>query len=290
MPSVVSLRQVHKNYGSHEVLKGVSFEVGPGDVVILLGPNGAGKTTTFNLMLGRQTPTSGEVRLMGQDPSRHYARKRIGVTPQESDFPKHLLVRELVGLVRSHYADPMTADTVRDDFLLQEIWSRQAGGLSGGQRRRLGLALAFCGNPDTIFLDEPTTGLDYLARKNLWSRVQSMAKSGKTFFLTTHYLEEAEALSTKVLVLRGGKLIYSGTADAFRKLAPFRRVRVWMPKPVRLEAASACEPQDDHFVFYTPNSDALVKELVRRDIEFTDLQVLPATLEDALDHVQAVQA
>jgi ABC-2 type transport system ATP-binding protein len=206
-----ALRAVSKRFRETLALDTVDLEVETGEIVALLGPNGAGKTTALSLLLGLRRPDSGSAELFGANPCRPAARASIGVTPQESGFPPTLRVREIVDLVRAHFADPAPAAELLDRFGLAQIGRRQAGGLSGGQRRRLAVALAFAGRPRALFLDEPTTGLDVEARLAVWREIGEYAAAGQTVLLTTHHLEEAEALATRVLLLARGRIVAEGS-------------------------------------------------------------------------------
>ncbi len=206
-----ALRGVSKRFGETAALDGVDLELRTGEVLALLGPNGAGKTTALSILLGLRRPDSGRAELFGEDPRHAAARVAIGVTPQESGFPPTLRVREIVDLVRAHFPNPASAAELLDRFGLAEIGRRQAGGLSAGERRRLSVALAFAGNPRALFLDEPTAGLDVEARRSVWREVQRYAACGQTVLLTTHHLEEAEALASRVVVLARGRIVADGS-------------------------------------------------------------------------------
>ncbi len=205
-----ALRGVTKSFGNLRALDDVHLELQAGEVLALLGPNGAGKTTAISLLLGLRRPDTGQAELAGTDPRRPEARTGIGVTPQEVGFPPTLRVGEIVDLVRVHFADPAPHDELLERFGLAGVSRRQVGGLSGGERRRLSVALAFAGRPQVVFLDEPTTGLDVESRRAVWNEVQGFAASGGTVLLTSHYLEEAEALARRVVLLARGRIAAEG--------------------------------------------------------------------------------
>ena len=216
-----ALRTVTKRFGDTAALESVDIEVPAGEVLALLGPNGAGKTTALSLLLGLRRPDAGSVELFGRDPRMAAARVAVGATPQESGFPPTLRVRELVDLVRAHFPAPAPAGELLERFGLDGIARRQAGGLSGGERRRLSVALAFAGRPRALFLDEPTAGLDVESRRAVWQELRLYAAAGGTVLLTTHHLEEAEELASRVVVLAHGKVVAEGSpaelsADAVR--------------------------------------------------------------------------
>jgi ABC-2 type transport system ATP-binding protein len=209
---VAALRDVTKRFGSLVALDAVDLELRGGEVLALLGPNGAGKTTALSVVLGLRRPDRGRAELLGLDPRSRDARAAIGVTPQEAGFPPTLRVHEIVDLVRAHFATPVPTAELLARFGLKDCRRRQAGGLSGGERRRLSVALAFAGQPLAVFLDEPTTGLDVEARRSLWQELQAYAAAGGTILLTTHHLEEAEALATRVVLLARGRIAAEGSA------------------------------------------------------------------------------
>jgi ABC-2 type transport system ATP-binding protein len=202
---------VTKRFGETTALDDVSLEVGSGEVLALLGPNGAGKTTALSLLLGLRRPDAGSVELFGRDPRRPAARAGVGATPQESAFPPTLRVRELVDLVSAHFEQSASGGELLERFGLGELARRQAGGLSGGERRRLSVALAFAGRPHLLLLDEPTAGLDVEMRRAVWREVQSYAGAGGTVLMTTHHVEEAEALAMRVVLLADGRVVADGT-------------------------------------------------------------------------------
>jgi ABC-2 type transport system ATP-binding protein len=208
---VAALRSATKRFGETVALDAVELEVRAGEVLAVLGPNGAGKTTALSLLLGLRTPDSGSAELLGEDPRRPASRAAIGVTPQESGFPPTLRVGEILDLVRAHFPAAVPAAELERRFALGRIARRQAGGLSGGERRRLSVALAFAGRPRAVFLDEPTAGLDVQSRRAVWQELEAFAAAGRTVFLTTHHLEEAEALATRVVVLVRGRVVADGS-------------------------------------------------------------------------------
>src|SRR5205807_316600 len=194
------LIDAHKTYGSVEALRGVDVAIEPRELVAMLGPNGAGKTTAISLMLGLRRPTAGSARLFGLDPTERRARSRCGVMLQESGVDTALHVRELVELFRSYYPRPMPAERAIGLAGLQEQARVPAGKLSGGQRQRLYYALAICGDPEVLFLDEPTVGMDVESRRAFLSSIEEFAANGRTIVLTTHYLEEADQLAQRIVV------------------------------------------------------------------------------------------
>ncbi|HEX8251972.1 MAG TPA: ABC transporter ATP-binding protein [Thermoanaerobaculia bacterium] len=202
---------VTKSYGATVALHGLDLTIHPGEVVALLGANGAGKTTTVRTLLGLVRPDSGSVRLFGGDPRNAAVRARMGAVLQIGRVPETLRVREHIHLFSSYYPNPLPLDEVIEAAGLTGLERRKFGQLSGGQQKRVLFALALCGNPDLLVLDEPTTGLDVEARRALWKQVRAFVARGKSVLLTTHYLAEAEALAQRVVVLDKGRIVAQGT-------------------------------------------------------------------------------
>jgi ABC-2 type transport system ATP-binding protein len=202
---------VSKRFGEAVALDRVDFAVEAGEVVALVGPNGAGKTTALAILLGLRRPDDGTAEVFGVDPRQVRARLAVGVTPQESGFPPTLRVREIIELVRAHFPLAVPTDELLGRFRLDTIARRQAGGLSGGERRRLSVALAFAGNPAAIFLDEPTAGLDVESRRTVWAEIDRYSADGGTVLLTTHYLEEADRLAGRIVLLAQGRVVAEGS-------------------------------------------------------------------------------
>ena len=213
------LHGVTKRYGTVTALDSVSLAIAPGKVTALLGPNGAGKTTAVRLMLGLTRPTHGLARLFGADPGDIEARRRTGVMLQVAKVPETLRVREHIDLFRSYYREPMSLDVTLAAAGLASLADRKYGELSGGQQQRVQFALAICGNPELLFLDEPTVGLDVISRRAFWQEVRSLAARGRGILLTTHYLEEADALADRVVVLHEGRIVADGTPSSLKALA-----------------------------------------------------------------------
>ena len=213
------LRQVTKRYGTITALDNVTLAIEPGKVTAVLGPNGAGKTTAVRLMLGLTRPTTGSARLFGTDPQDAEARRRTGVMLQVAKVPETLRVCEHLELFRSYYRRPMALDEALEAAGLAKLADRKYGELSGGQQQRVQFALAICGNPELLFLDEPTVGLDVIARRAFWQEVRRLSESGRGILLTTHYLEEADALADRVVVLHEGRILADGTPNTLKSLA-----------------------------------------------------------------------
>jgi ABC-2 type transport system ATP-binding protein len=272
---------VTRRYGDALALAGVSLEIRPGELVGLLGPNGAGKTTLLNLLVGLRRPTSGLVEIFGADPRRAANRRLIGVTPQETGLPPTLRVGECVDYVAAHFTDPINRAELLGRFGLDGLTRRQTGGLSGGQRRRLAVALAFVGRPRLIFLDEPTTGLDVEARHALWDGIRAFHADGGTVLLTSHYLEEVEALAQRVVVLGAGRVLADDTVAAVRGLVGVHRVSVAATALPALAGVVSTEESEGRVHLLTTDADQLVRDLVTSGTAFHDLEIRPTTLEEA---------
>ena len=211
--TAISVRELRKSYGTHEALRGISFEIDEGEVFGLLGPNGAGKTTTVEILEGYRRRGGGEVEVLGHDPAHaeRALRERIGVVLQQSQLWPNLTVVETHRMFAGYYNRPRDVDEVIRLVGLEEKRDARVKVLSGGQKRRLDLGVALVGDPDLVFLDEPTTGFDPAARRAAWDMIRSLRSLGKTILLTTHYLDEAEQLADRVAVLREGRIVREGT-------------------------------------------------------------------------------
>ena len=211
--SAIDVRDLRKSYGSYQALRGISFHINEGEVFGLLGPNGAGKTTTIEILEGYRTRDGGDVEVLGFDPERAGSafRERIGVVLQQSQLWSNLTVAETHRMFAGYYEHPRNVDEVIALVGLAEKRDARVKALSGGQKRRLDLGVALVGDPDLVFLDEPTTGFDPAARRAAWDMIRSLRSLGKTILLTTHYLDEAEQLADRLAVLREGVIIRKGT-------------------------------------------------------------------------------
>ncbi|MFP5236899.1 MAG: ABC transporter ATP-binding protein [Acidobacteriota bacterium] len=282
---IARLHSVSKRYGDVQALDSFSFQLARGEVVALLGPNGAGKTTAVRLLLGLIAPDRGSVRVLGQDPREAQARTRIGAMLQVGRVPEVLRVRELIDMFRAYYPAPLAVPEIVRIAKLEGIENREYGKLSGGQKQRTLFALALCGNPDLILLDEPTVGMDIESRRGLWDEVRLLAAEGKTILLTTHYLEEADSLASRVVVIDKGKTICEGTPAEIRRSISGRRIRC----VTRLDAAFLLTlptvtqvTQDREAVVVTAEAaEDVVREMLIRDRNLSGLEISSPALEDA---------
>ena len=213
MAAAVDVSGLRKSYGDHEAVRGITFRIEEGEVFCLLGPNGAGKTTTIEILEGYRARDAGEVTVLGLDPGRRERtlRERVGVVLQHSETWPQITVGETLKIYAGYYREPRNVDEVIELVGLVEKRDARIKTLSGGQKRRLDLGLALVGNPDLVFLDEPTTGFDPQARRNAWEMIRGLRALGKTILLTTHYLDEAQQLADRVAVLRDGVIVTEGT-------------------------------------------------------------------------------
>jgi ABC-2 type transport system ATP-binding protein len=284
-PVLARTHNLTRRYGDTLALRGVDVSIEAGELVGMLGPNGAGKSTLLNMLVGLRRPTSGTVELFGGSPLDPASRRQIGVTPQETGLPPTLRVGECIDYVAAHYPDPVPRGELVARFGLDKLVRRQTGGLSGGQRRRLAVALAFVGRPRLVLLDEPTTGLDVEVRHTLWDAIRGFHAQGGTVLLTSHYLEEVEALAQRVVVLAEGRVIADDTVASVRGLVGVQRVSLAaMPLP-ELPGVVSTSESEGRLHLLTPDADELVRVLVRTGIAFRDLEVRPTTLEEAFLHL-----
>jgi ABC-2 type transport system ATP-binding protein len=288
----IEVSGLRKAYGDVEAVRGVSFEVARGEVFCLLGPNGAGKTTTVEILEGYRLRTGGDVRVLGRDPAagERELREAVGIVLQQCGVQQDLTVRELVEMYGRYHERSRPVDEVIGLVELDEKRHVRAKNLSGGQRRRLDLALALVGDPALIFLDEPTTGFDPAARRQAWSTIKSLCELGKTIFLTTHFMDEAQALADRVAVMRGGEIIASGRPDEIggRNLRP-AEIRFALPSDWSLGdipdvPSVGREIQADRVTVFTREPVIAAHEITTwaldHDVELAHFSVTQPTLED----------
>jgi ABC-2 type transport system ATP-binding protein len=281
---VASLHEVTKKFGGQVALDRLSLELHAGEVVALLGPNGAGKTTAVRLLLGLSEATSGEVRIFDGNPRDRASRLRLGAMLQVGRVPDTMRVREHLRLFRSYYAKPRPMNELLAVAGLEGLEDRLFGTLSGGQKQRVLFALALCGNPDLICLDEPTLGMDVEARRSMWEQVRKLAALGKTVLLTTHYLEEADALASRIVVIQKGKVIAEGTPEQLKAADGSRAIRCITTLPPSLVSTipgvSKVEQDGDAMVVRTQTPEAVLRIMLQQDATLSGLEVRATALED----------
>jgi ABC-2 type transport system ATP-binding protein len=285
---VITVRGLHKAYGDVEAVRGLDLDVHAGEILAFLGPNGAGKTTTVEILEGFRERDGGEVSVLGEDPARASAawRGRIGVVLQESEPPGLLTVTEALELFAGYFPSPRpVADTIAQVGLEAQAEQR-AGRLSGGQKRRLDVAMALVGDPELLFLDEPTTGFDPAARREAWEVIASLQQLGKTVFLTTHYMEEAQRLADRVAIVKDGRIVASGPPSELAGERAGTAVIAFTPPQGELPALSS-PPVAGTRGIVEVRTERLVDDLAtltgwarERGLDLPDLIVTRPTLED----------
>jgi len=287
--TAIVVDQLCKSYGDLEAVKGISLTVKEGEIFALLGPNGAGKTTTVEILEGYRPRSGGTVEVLGFDPAHRpeQMRARIGIVLQSAGVESYLTVAEIVDLYRGYYPEPRDRDEVLKLVGLEDRPNVRVGKLSGGQRRRLDVALGICGDPDLLFLDEPTTGFDPAARRTAWAAISGLRDEGKTILLTTHFMDEAQALADRLAIMRAGEIVAVGTIDEIQAQRP-------SATRIRFETGGTAPPPDlvpagseRHDGVYEVWSDGPVDFLHRltgwamdAHVELTNLSVNRPSLED----------
>jgi ABC-2 type transport system ATP-binding protein len=300
MSAAIDVIDLHKSYGPVQAVRGISFEVAQGEVVAVLGPNGAGKTSTVEVLEGYRQPDSGSVKVLGFDPGRSNPqfRQRIGIVLQSCGIDPYLTVSEVLAMHAGYYRSPRPIDEVIELVGLTDKAGSRVKRLSGGQQRRLDLALGLIGDPELLFLDEPTTGFDPTARRQAWDIVRNLAGLGKTILLTTHYMDEAQALADRVIVISAGQIVAEGAPDAIggRALAK-ARIGFTLPPgisarelplpigpnpsgPVGVEVTVEGSDVVVHTAEPTPVLHRLTSWAVERSVDLPGLTVTRPSLED----------
>jgi ABC-2 type transport system ATP-binding protein len=296
IPPAIEVLDLRKSYGERQAVRGISLRVDHGEVFGLLGPNGAGKTTTVEILEGFRTLDSGLVRVLGFDPSTQPRglRKLIGVVPQEGGLQHQLTVSEVLEMFRRYYDHSLAVADVLDTVGLTEQRNQRIGTLSGGQQRRVDLAVALVGDPKLLFLDEPTTGFDPAARRRIWALTRRLAEEGKTILLTTHYMEEAQAITDRVALIVDGRIVAEGHPSELNATIGIRsRVRFLLPDGLGVSDLPPLAPPllVDHALvtFETDEADVDLRRLLHwadeRKTSLRGLEVAPPTLEDTYLHL-----
>ena len=282
---LASLKSAHKQFGKIKALDGFDLTVNRGELLALLGPNGAGKSTAISILLGLQRADAGSAELFGLDPQDIAGRRRIGIMMQEVALPGVMRPRELLEQVASYYPTPYDVEPVLKRLSLENLAQRPYGKLSGGQKRQVQFAMAICGRPELLFLDEPSVGLDVQARESLWRVVRDLLHEGCSIVLTTHYLEEAEALADRVAVMARGRLIANGSVEEIR--AHVTRKEISCVSSLSLDALRAwpevmqAERERDRLRISTRSAEAVLVRLFGADPALQDIEVRRAGLAEA---------
>jgi len=292
--TVASLTGITKRYGNGVVaLDNLSLQLHRGQIVALLGPNGAGKSTAVRLLMGLSSPTAGDVRIFGADPRNTAARLHTGVMLQVGRAPEMLRVREHIAIFRGYYPHPMAYADLIKAAGLEGLENRMFGELSGGQRQRVFFALSLAGDPDLIFLDEPTVGLDIEARRLMWAQIRSLAARGKTVLLTTHYLEEADALAHRIIVINQGRVVCEGTPAEVKSFGAAGNAIGSTVKIIRcvttltaehllkIPSVSTVETVGELTVIVSSQPESTLREMLALDQNLHSLEVQSPALEDA---------
>ena len=291
---VARLDRVTKRYGETFALRDFSLDISRGGVLALLGPNGAGKTTSVKLMLGLASPSSGSATLFGGDPKRAAIRRRIGAMLQVGKVPETLRVSEHIDLFRSYYPAPLPFSEVLQLSGLEGIEDRKFGDLSGGQRQRVLFALALCGDPELLFLDEPTLGFDVEVRRAFWKQIRGFVARGRTVLLTTHYLEEADALADRVVVINHGSIVADGSPAEIKSKVSGRRIRcvTSLSEDILRALPGVTQVNNDsgRAEILATSAESVVREMLARDAELSQLEVTSVGLEDAFIALTAHEA
>lgn len=284
-PHVARLVGVSKTYGAVQALGGIDLDIRPGEVLALLGANGAGKSTAISILLGLTRADGGEVRMFDVAAHPLAVRRRVGVMLQTAALPEANTVSELLEPACAAYPDALPLDECLRIAGLDGIAKRRYGKLSGGQQRRVQFALAICGQPRLLFLDEPTTGLDIEARQQLWAAIRGLRARGTAILLTTHYLEEAEALADRVVVIDRGRIVAEGSIDAIRAQVSRQRIRchshVDVPMIMQWPGVRSASREEDRLVIEVDDAVPVLRRLLAADAGLADLDIARAGLAEA---------
>ncbi|MEI2463329.1 ABC transporter ATP-binding protein [Niallia taxi] len=288
MEKVIELIHVSKQFQQHKAVNDISFTVNKGETVAILGANGAGKTTTILLMLDLLQPTNGTVRLFQSDPVKLEVRQKIGSMLQETSVMDSLKVNEVINLVQSYYPNPLSVQQLLSitGFSNQD-WHKRTEKLSGGQKRRLHFALALAGNPDLIFLDEPTVGMDITARDAFWKTVKELQAQGKTIIFTTHYLQEADDIAERIIMISDGKVVGDGNpeemkAEWTKKTISFKEAAEYSLDVYHsLPFVEEVVKENGRITLVTNDSDKTIYDLIERKFMIQEIEIQQGKLEDA---------
>ncbi|AIU76244.1 MULTISPECIES: ABC transporter ATP-binding protein [Bacillus] len=290
--AIIKLENIHKSFGDREIIKNLTLSIQKGSIVTLLGPNGAGKSTTIGIMLGLIKPTSGIVRILGEEATARKVRQKIGVMFQEVSVINLLTVKETIILFRSYFDNPLPVNTLLEISGLKKEENVISTKLSGGQKRRLNFALAMCGDPDLLFLDEPTVGMDISSRQLFWNSLRKLIKEkNKTVILTTHYLEEADSISDRIIFINNGKIISDGSPDELKRKVSDRYITFNTKSDIdeqflkQLPYVTGVEILGNQVKLNSRDVEVTMKSLMNQSFEIDGLEIKNVTLEDFYNKV-----
>ncbi|WP_379970703.1 ABC transporter ATP-binding protein [Ectobacillus sp. sgz5001026] len=289
MEKIIEVKQITKRFKDKVAVQNVSFSIEKGTVTAILGPNGAGKTTMISLLLGLLTPTEGMVEMFGKNPKA--VRQQLGAMLQEVSHMDGVTVGETIELFRSYYEAPLLKDELLRLADLEAEEKKMADSLSDGRKRRLGFALALTGNPDILFLDEPTVGMDITSRKHFWDEIRQLAKEGKTIILTTHYLEEADQLADRIILFTNGSIVADGTPEEMKARITKKSVTASMKEPIPVSLLASIPHVSDVVVkgtrisFVTNDTDAVLRAIFERKLNIYDIDVERGKLDEAFEQI-----
>ncbi|EJQ53245.1 hypothetical protein IEE_00138 [Bacillus cereus BAG5X1-1] len=295
MEKIIEVNGVSKTFKHKKAVNNVSFHVNKGQIVALLGPNGAGKTTTISMMLGLKDPTEGNVSIFGKSPKHRDVRNSLGAMLQEVSVIDSITVEEAIELFRSYYTNPVAKETLLQLSNLESERKQRCEKLSGGQKRRLNFALALAGNPELLFLDEPTVGMDITSRKTFWETIRKLASEGKTIILTTHYLEEADALADRILLFANGKIIADGTPDEMKATISRKTISFYSKESIpmgllkELPNVTGVQSNEGRIILTTEDTDATLQAIYQKNLPVTDISVERGSLDEAFEQFVANQ-
>jgi len=288
--TVASIRQVCKSFDNKQVLSNINIDLNQAEVLSILGPNGAGKTTLINTMLGRLSLDSGEISLFGHAPGSMSVKRQTGAMLQVSGLPDMSTIKEHITLFQSYYAHPMDYEQVMAFSGLKDIENQYSKTLSGGQKQRLLFALAICGHPKLLFLDEPTVGMDITARKSLWHAIQTLKAQGTSILLTTHYLEEADQLSDRIVMFNHGEIVREGTPEEIKSQINTKKIRFSSPLNIAsfstlktVTKVSQISSSTDYYELESACAEKSMKEIFEKQLQVNNLTIIGAALEDAFE-------
>ncbi|QJX64252.1 ABC transporter ATP-binding protein [Niallia circulans] len=292
METIVELRHVTKEFQGKKAVQDISFSIKRGEMVAILGANGAGKTTAMRMMLGLIKPTRGTISLFHKNPRQKEVLEKVGGMLQEVSVMDSLKVKELIQLVQSYYQSPLALSTLLElTGLQEEVWNQRTEKLSGGQKRRLNFALALAGNPDLLFLDEPTVGMDVTSREQFWQKIKELNRQGKTILFTTHYLQEADEVAERIIMINKGKVVGDGTPEQLKEKLTKPRV-MFQEKTLyslnfyrELPYVVDVQKEKEKVTLIATNSDQLLQELFERQLDIQHIEVKLGQLEEVFSQL-----